>query len=100
MKPARPHISAHVTITADGKIAAETDGHSSLTFSEFRSLAEADLVDEIFLTIVPVVFGGADSPTLTGMPGSFLPSAFNFKILDHRSEGGKCFLHLRRKNRR
>ena len=62
-----------------------------------RSLAEADLVDEIFLTLAPMIFGGAGAPTLTGKLGSFLPEAREFKIVAHRMEGAECFLHLRKK---
>lgn len=62
-----------------------------------RSLAEADLIDEIFLTIAPVIFGGAGAPTLTGLPGSFLPVAREFGIVEHRMDGAECFLRLKKK---
>jgi len=63
-----------------------------------RSLAEADLVDEIFLTLAPIIFGGAGAPTLTGKPDLFLPEAREFQIVSHRMEGEECFLHLRKKS--
>lgn len=61
-----------------------------------RSLAEADLVDELFLAIAPVVFGGAGAPTLAGMTGTFLPEPRNFQIVEHRMHGAECFLRLRK----
>ena len=39
----------------------------------FRSLLERDLVDQLNLTIAPLLFGGADAPTLTGLSKEFLP---------------------------
>ncbi len=62
-----------------------------------RSLAAADLVDEFYVTIAPKIFGGAAAPTITGLPGGFLPAACEFRIVGHRTRGGECFLHLRRK---
>ena len=62
-----------------------------------RTLAEAGLVDEIFLTLTPVIFGGAEAPSLTGTPGDFLPEAREFKMIEHRTEGSECLLRLRRK---
>lgn len=46
----------------------------------FRSLLEADLVDELNLTFCPRVFGGADAPTLTGCGGDFLPGSRELRL--------------------
>ena len=62
-----------------------------------RSLASLDLVDEIFLTIAPVVFGGRLAPTLTGLPGGFLKPPREFEIVRQSVLDGECFLELRRK---
>ena len=60
-----------------------------------RSLASLDLVDEIFLTIAPVVFGGRLAPTLTGLPGDFLEPPREFEIVRQSVLDGECFLELR-----
>ena len=109
-KAARQHIAAHFAITADGKISPRTANSSFSSQGDkalqavregggtlLRALEDADLVDEIFLTITPVVFGGAASLTLTGKPGAFLPEARDFQIVEHRIEGSECLLRLRRK---
>ena len=62
-----------------------------------RSLASLDLVDGIFLTIAPVVFGGRLAPTLTGLPGAFLDPPREFEIVRQSVLAGECFLELRRK---
>ena len=62
-----------------------------------RSLASLDLVDGIFLTVAPVVFGGRLAPTLTGLPGAFLEPPREFEIVRHSVLDGECFLELRRK---
>ena len=64
--------------------------------SLLRSLASLDLVDGIFLTIAPVVFGGRLAPTLTGLPGGFLEPPCEFEIVRQSVLADECFLELRR----
>ena len=65
-----------------------------------RSLAAANLLDEIHLTVAPVVFGGAGAPTLTGLPGGFLPNPLDFRIARLRTIGDECVLHLVREKKK
>lgn len=62
-----------------------------------RSLAAADILDEIHLTLAPVLFGGADAPTLTGLPGDFLPKPLDFRLAKTEPMNGECLLHFKRK---
>lgn len=64
-----------------------------------RSLALLDLVDGIYLTIAPVIFGGRLAPTLTGLPGPFLDPPREFEIVRQSTSGDECVLELRRKRR-
>src|SRR4029453_15234098 len=41
----------------------------------FRALLEADLIDELNLTITPRIFGGKGAPTLTGLAGKYLAAS-------------------------
>lgn len=51
------------------------------------------LVDEIYLTLCPLVIGGAGSPTPVDGAG-FFPGAFiRFRLESFRREGGEMFLH-------
>jgi len=64
-----------------------------------RALAEEDLIDEIHLTWAGhTLFGGRDAPTMTGVPGDFLPASRQFELthFEPRSEAGECFLTWRR----
>lgn len=64
-----------------------------------RALAELDAIDEIHLTWSgKVMFGGAASPTLTGVPGDFLPASRHFKLMsfEPHPETGECFLSYHR----
>ena len=65
-----------------------------------RSLAELDLIDEIHLTVAPVIFGGLLAPTLTGLPGPFLSSPKEFRITQLAASGDECRLELRRRTGR
>ncbi len=64
-----------------------------------RSLAELDLISNIQLTIAPIIFGGHLAPTMTGLPGDFLPHPLDFRIKSMEPIGDECVLHLVRKRR-
>ncbi|MBN8711152.1 MAG: hypothetical protein BGO12_02355 [Verrucomicrobia bacterium 61-8] len=65
----------------------------------FRSLLEADLVDTLHLTWAPVIFGGRQASTLTGLPGEFLPHLVRFNLASQEVLGAECFLTYRIKRR-
>jgi riboflavin-specific deaminase-like protein len=62
------------------------------------ALAHADLIDEIYLTITAKVFGGSAAPTLTGLPGNFLPSSRPFQLIDADRNDNEYYLRYRRKS--
>lgn len=66
----------------------------------FRSLLERDLVDQLNLTIAPLMFGGANAPTLTGLSRKFLPSSVQCSLVDMRVIGDECFLNYRIRRKR
>lgn len=66
----------------------------------FRALLEADLVDQLNLTIAPYMFGGADAPTLTGLSKEFFPRSIRCSLTDMRVVGEECFLTYRIKHPR
>jgi len=66
----------------------------------FRALLEADLVDQLNLTIAPYLFGGANAPTLTGLSKEFLPRSIRCSLTDMRVINDECFLTYRIKRRR
>ena len=64
-----------------------------------RALAKDDLIDEIHLTWAGhTLFGGRDAPTITGVPGDFLPSSRLFELthFEPRADDGECFLTWKR----
>ncbi len=65
----------------------------------FRSLLERNLVDQINLTIAPLLFGGADAPTITGLSKKFLPASVDCSLKKMRTIGDECFLTYRIKRR-
>ena len=66
----------------------------------FRSFLEQGLVDQLNLTIAPYMFGGANTPTLTGLSKSFLPASVHCTLIEMRTVGDECFLTYRIKHRR
>jgi riboflavin-specific deaminase-like protein len=56
-----------------------------------RSFAEADLLDEIHLTICPRIFGGRKAPTVTGVPSTYLPASVALKLVEALPVDGECF---------
>jgi riboflavin-specific deaminase-like protein len=61
-----------------------------------NDLARLDFIDEIYLTLAPVVFGGRAAPSLTGMPGEFLPETRRFELAGFEIGEGECYLHFKR----
>lgn len=63
-----------------------------------KELFALDVVDEINLTWAPhTLFGGKQSPTLTGLPGDFLPASRPYELVEmnqHRSD--EVFLTYRK----
>lgn len=48
-----------------------------------KELFELDVVDEIKLTwAADTLFGGRDAPTITGLPGNFLPASRHYKLVE------------------
>ncbi len=60
--------------------------------SVFRALVEAGLVDTLYLTLVPRIFGGEKAPTITGAAGRFLPKSVNWRLQSMEIVDGECFL--------
>jgi riboflavin-specific deaminase-like protein len=58
----------------------------------FRALLEIGAIDELHLTWAPVIFGGAKAPTLTGLPGAFLPKTVQARLKKMEVVEGECFL--------
>lgn len=58
----------------------------------FRSLLNADLVDELHVTICPRIFGGTKAPTLTGLAGEYLPRSVRLELRDSEVVDAECFL--------
>jgi riboflavin-specific deaminase-like protein len=58
-----------------------------------RALAELDVVDELFLTIAPILAGGAGAPGILGTSGTFLPSSRIYRLESMKVEANECYLH-------
>ena len=58
----------------------------------FRVLLEIGAVDELHLTWTPLIFGGTGAPTLTGLPGAFLPQTNRCRLKKIQVKGNECFL--------
>jgi len=57
-----------------------------------RSLAEVNLIDRIVLTIAAKLFGGRLAPTLTGLPGDFLPASRHFQLVNNEIGDNEFYL--------
>jgi riboflavin-specific deaminase-like protein len=58
-----------------------------------RALAELDAVDELFLTIAPILAGGTSAPGILGGLGTFLPSSRIYRLESMKVEADECYLH-------
>lgn len=60
------------------------------------ALMDHDLIDELWLTICPVVIGGNQAPTPCDGDGFSLSNAPRFSLISHQSIGDEVFLNYRR----
>lgn len=58
----------------------------------FRAMLESDLVDELHVTLCPLVFGGAKAVALTGAAGDFLPRSIRWRLAAMDVIAEECFL--------
>lgn len=57
------------------------------------SLMAIDLIDELWLTVCPVIFGGNNSPTPVGGIGLLQPQGKKLNLLEVKQVGQEVFLH-------
>ncbi len=60
--------------------------------SLFRALLEIGAMDELHLTWASLIFGGKRAPTLTGLPGRFLPATLQGRLTHFEPGDGECYL--------
>ena len=72
-------------MSADGKLLAGEGGGAAL-----QTLAETDSIEAIEVEIFPQILGGAKTPTLTGLPGEFLPKPLDFRMTSMKVVEGRC----------
>ena len=80
-----------VAMSVDGKWLAGKGGEEA-----FWALAEPGSIVEIEVEIFPLIVGGAKKPTLTGLPGEFLPKPLDFRITSMKVIEGRCVATFRR----
>src|SRR5262245_33890348 len=68
------------------------EGGGATNFEFFR----LGLIDEIYLTLCPVIIGGSESPTPVDGAGFPPPQFRHFAPVRERRVGGELFLHYRR----
>ncbi len=58
-----------------------------------RSLIELDALDELYLTRAPVIFGGAEAPSVTGTNPNFLRRITRAKLVSLEVHAEEAFCH-------
>lgn len=61
-----------------------------------RVLAERDLIDEIYATVAPKLFGGEHAPGLLGTSDAFLSASRAYRMVNFEIHGDEAYLHYRR----
>ena len=101
--PAIPGTTGHTGSLADFLTSLATSGihrlHCEGGGELTRELAALDAIDEIHLTWAGhTLFGGRGAPTISGVPGDFLPASRAYELVefDPRPDTGECFLSYQR----
>jgi hypothetical protein len=82
-------------LSLDGKLltASGKPSRRGIAMSRLKSATE------LRLRILPVILGGKETPTLSGMPGSFLPDDLDWELISPGKRGageGELALRYRR----
>jgi len=64
------------------------------------SMVAADLIDELWLTICPLILGGTAAPTPVAGKGFISPTAPHLELLEVQTVGQEVFLHYRLQRQR
>ncbi|MBV5259673.1 RibD family protein [Synechococcus moorigangaii CMS01] len=59
------------------------------------SFAAQDLLDELWLTVCPILLGGTMAPTPMGGEGFLQAAGLSLELLEHRAIASELFLHYR-----
>lgn len=62
--------------------------------SLLRTLVAAGTLDELYLTVCPLLFGGAKAPTLLGPKGTHLARSLRLHLREVAIRDGECYLHF------
>jgi riboflavin-specific deaminase-like protein len=57
------------------------------------ALANVDAIDELFLTVAPILAGGTEAPGVLGASGIFLHASRKYRLESMKVEAGECYLH-------
>jgi riboflavin-specific deaminase-like protein len=93
------HLSAHDQVNIEEVLHDLYENHQVRTLvceggpQLAKAFAELDFVDELFLTIAPILFGGTDAPGILGKPGDFLPFTRVYRLESTKVEADECYLH-------
>lgn len=85
-----PHILAELTTLGIHQLAVMGGGQL------VARLMEADLIDELWLTVCPLIIGGNNSPTPCDGHGFSLENAPRFTLTSNQTIGDEVFLNYRR----
>jgi len=61
------------------------------------SFLKAKLIDEMFVTLCPTIFGGKDAPTLVEGEGFLPEDAPSLELIEQKTVGNEIFLHYKLK---
>lgn len=67
------------------------EGGGDVNMAFFRE----NLMDEIYITVCPVIIGGVDAPTPVDGAGFHADELPKLELIDHRRTGDELFLHYR-----
>lgn len=82
------------------KIFGEQENFSKWEPALVKSLLEADVVQEIKVTILPVIHGGSGTTKRSRFFDGFLPQDRGFKLIEMMCENASLHLHYAKKRSR
>ena len=89
-----------VLMSIDGKLINDPLLCKEFKIPDSTSLyPNIQILEELFIVLLPIIIGGSSNPTLSGFPGDFLKMPIEFSLVSKKVKKNICYLHFKKSSK-